>query len=208
MMTGTFMNPPRMGYNGVLNVRDTDLVFKSGVPCIIASSQLCKGYNLSPEIFAKIQANKDSLDELGQTMHEMMMNWQIHVARKKDPNVDVAKLNLTSPIFADPLAALIALDPDCVKSLRPVSYEFNMDVADDPEFDMLNFKLNGKLVKVVEDPASNVFEVMSLKDPEGIQAKLDELAQMVFIFKEEEGGGIKEGKEEQMAAAVSEPTET
>lgn len=162
MMNGTFANPPRMGYNGGLNFQNTQKVFESGIPCLIVTSELCANYTFPKELVDQMTAQRDQLSPFGKLFHDIMLSWEVHRARKKNPEVDPSKLSLASPILADPLTMLIALHPDLIESMRAVKYTFDMSSSD---MHLLH-KEAGTLIQVQDDPGSTVFEVTSIAEPE------------------------------------------
>ena len=162
MMNGTFAHPPRMGYNGGLNLHDTHTVFNSGIPCLIVSSALCANYVFPKELLDAMTRRRDQMSTFGKLFHDIMFSWEVHRARKKDPEVDPSKLSLASPILADPLTMLIALHPEFIGSMRNVRYTFDLTNNDK---DLLH-KEASTLVHVEEDPDSTVFEVTSIAHPE------------------------------------------
>ena len=162
MMNGTFANPPRMGYNGGLNLKDTKTVFDSGIPCLIVPSALCASYVFPKELVDQMTAERERLSTFGKLFHDIMLSWEIHRARKKNPNVDPSKLSLVSPILADPLTMLIALHPELIGSTRNVKYTFDLTPTDKH----LLHKEAATLTNLEEDPSSNVFEVTSIVSPE------------------------------------------
>lgn len=80
-------------------------------------------------------------------------------------------MEIMSPIFADPLAALLALKPDLIEKVRPVRYTFNHS-EDLKEVHLLDKKA-GELVLREEVADSTVFEVVSLKSKDSIQKELE-----------------------------------
>lgn len=161
MMNGTFATPAktaRMGYNGGLNFEDTQTVFDSGIPCLIVPSALAAEYTFPKEIMHQMTAKRDQLSPFGKLLHDIMLSWEIHRARKRDPNVDPSKLSLDNPILADPLTMLIALHPELVESVRSVKYTFTLTKND---IHLLHPDAPA-LVLVEDDPDSSVFEVTSL----------------------------------------------
>jgi hypothetical protein len=162
MMNGTFANPPRMGYNGGLNLQDTKTVFDSGIPCLIVPSALCANYVFPKELVDQMTAQKEGLSTFGKLFHDIMLSWETHRARKKNPNIDPTKLTLASPILADPLTMLLALHPELIGSTRNVNYTFDLTSADKH----LLHKEAATLTNVEEEPGSNVFEVTSIVSPE------------------------------------------
>ncbi|MCB1111823.1 MAG: nucleoside hydrolase [Chlamydiia bacterium] len=174
MMNGTFLNPPRMGYNGVLNLKDTETVLNSGIPCIIVPSEICTKFNFPLETVEKLR--NEELGPFGKKMMNVLMNWELHRARKKNPDQDPSELKISAPILADPLTAIIAIHPEWIDTMRPVRYQFD---DSDPTIHMLHPDAKS-LVRVVDDPESGVFEVRSLKNPEAIQSTLEKLIIELF----------------------------
>lgn len=164
MMNGRFLNPPRMGYNGGLNFEDTKMVFDSGIPCLIVTSELCQNYKFPIELVEQMTKGRDELSKFGKLFHDIMLSWEIHRARKRNPDVDVSSLSVADPILADPLTMLLALHPEFIGSTRPVKFTFE---PSDSKLHLLHPE-SSKLVRVEEDPNSTVFEVTSITDSEEV----------------------------------------
>lgn len=165
MMNGTFGNPnPRMGYNGGLNLQDTQVVFESGIPCLIVPSSLCDSYKFPVERLEKMANNREELTDFGRLLLDITLSWERHRALKRDPNADPSQLKLASPILADPLTMLVALMPEIVGSTRRVKYTFDLS---DTDKHLLHPEA-ATLTTVVEDPESSVFEVTSIVSPEEV----------------------------------------
>lgn len=175
MMNGTFMSPKRMGYNGGLNLKDTETVFESGIPCLIVPSEICDKFSLPLDKVQMLHENKEKLTQFGKTMVDVMMNWEVHRARKKNPLLPAEEAPILKPIFADPLAAFLTLHPEFIENTRTVKYTFNHDLKldDGGEVHLFHPKAN-ELFKIDEVNDGTVFEVTSLKTPEIIQQRLEE----------------------------------
>lgn len=171
MMNGAFLEPARMGYNGGLNFKDTETVFNFGIPCLIVPSKLCENICLPKEQLIAWTKERNSLSAEGQLFLSIMENWEIHRARKKDPTADVSNLILNSPILADPLTMMIALDPSLIKTAKGVRYEF---IHDRNDIHLLH-KEAPNLIRIVDDPESNVLQVESLNNPDIVRQKLIDL---------------------------------
>lgn len=182
MMNGTFMNPYRMGYNGALNMEDTQTVFNSNIPCIVVPSELCSKFKFPLNKVLELSLQREKMTDFGKMMLDVVLNWEKHRARKKNPDVDLASIQIDDPILADPLAALLAVKPEWIGTTRKVAYVFNHHLKGDngETIHMLHPKAK-ELVEVKEDPNSNVYEVLSVRNPEEVQKFLEEEISRLFF---------------------------
>jgi len=173
MMNGHFTE--RMGYNGGLNLQDTDKVFKSGIPCFIVPSKLAAEHTLPLNRVAALRLQRNSMTPLGRAMLTHLENWELWLDRQNPEDVDHRTAEIKNcPIFADPLAALVTVHPEMIKEVRRVEYNFHPDAKADNGGDLHVFHPEAnKLFEVNDSETSNVFIIESFKDPEQVQDRLE-----------------------------------
>lgn len=174
MMNGHF--PHRMGYNGGLNLQDTDTVVKSGIPCFIIPAKLAAKHTLPLECVDDLRAKRETMNPLGQAMLTHLENWELWRSHQNPEDVDhKTALIKNRPIFADPLTALVTAHPEVIDEIRQVEYLFHPEAtATNGEALHIFHPEANKLFDVKESKTSKVFIIESFKDPQWVQEKLQE----------------------------------
>lgn len=113
--------------NGEMDIEVCQMVKESGIPYVILPSKLCANYLFPKELMQKMAANRKKLSPFGKLFHDIILSWEVHVARKKIWEIDLSgSFDTSFPILADPLSMLFALHPDCLGRLLGYSYAGKM----------------------------------------------------------------------------------